>query len=106
MPANSQAICQGGAPAPCPLPEGLRRCYLSAPTGQVHLCETSTVLPLLTQPVLILNPDNPLAEPSRRAAALMPKTTVRELPPLSAAVLDLAATELADPTDAWLGDEV
>ena len=59
-------------------------------------------LPLVTQTTLILNPESHLAEPSRVAARLMPNATVIELPHLSGAVLETAATEIAALTAAFL----
>lgn len=53
-------------------------------------------LPLVRHPVIVLNPDGHLAEPSRIAARLMPQARVIELPELSGAVLDLYATPIAE----------
>ncbi len=63
-----------------------------------------TRLNLVTQPVLILNPDNHLAGASRAAAKLMPNAQVVELPHLGNGVLDVAGPELAERTDAYLSD--
>jgi pimeloyl-ACP methyl ester carboxylesterase len=63
-------------------------------------------LPLMTQPCLVLNPDNHLTAPSRAAAKLLPSCEVAELPHLSNAVLDLAARETADRIDVFLRAEV
>lgn len=62
-------------------------------------------LPLVGQPVLVLNPANHLAEPSRLAAALMADSQIIDLPHLDAAVLDVAAAELADLTHAYLSSQ-
>lgn len=51
--------------------------------------------PLIDCPVTILNPEGHLAGASRAAAALIPGAQVIELPQLSGAVLDTAATEIA-----------
>ena len=59
-------------------------------------------LPLVTQPSLVLNPENHLSAASRAAARIMPRCDVMELPHLSNAVLDVAAPELADRIDAFL----
>ncbi len=48
------------------------------------------------QPVLALNPENHLADPTRRAAARMPDCTVSELPHLSHGIFDVAGQELAN----------
>lgn len=53
-------------------------------------------LPLVGQPVTVLNPAGHLAEPSRLAAALLPGTEVIELPDLEGAVLDRYPDRLAE----------
>lgn len=53
-------------------------------------------LPLLAQPVKILNPVAHLAEPSREAAALIPNATLVELPDLEGAVLDRYPDRIAE----------
>ncbi len=60
-------------------------------------------LPLVTQPVLILNPQGHLAEASRAAAKLIRDCTTRELPWLEGPVLETVPRELAEEIDAWLG---
>ncbi len=65
--------------------------------------EAETRLPLVRQSAVVLNPDNHLSEASRAAAQAMGDARVVELPHLSHAVLDLAADELADRADAFLG---
>lgn len=52
-------------------------------------------LALVKQPVLVLNPPGHLAEPSRVAAGLMRSATVLEMPEVSGAVLETAATTIA-----------
>jgi pimeloyl-ACP methyl ester carboxylesterase len=49
----------------------------------------------VAQPTLVINPANPLAQPSRAAAALMRQAKVVELPHLQHGVLDVAAKDLA-----------
>jgi pimeloyl-ACP methyl ester carboxylesterase len=53
-------------------------------------------LPLVECPVLVINPDNTLAAPSRDAARLMPRAEVVELPALSNAIFDLGPHLLAE----------
>jgi pimeloyl-ACP methyl ester carboxylesterase len=64
--------------------------------------EAETRLGLVSQPTLILNPDNHLAAASRAAGALMPNCRVVELSHLGNAVLDIAGPELAERIDAFL----
>jgi pimeloyl-ACP methyl ester carboxylesterase len=52
-------------------------------------------LPLIPVPVTVLNPRGHLTEPSRVAAALIPRVTVVELPDLTGAVLDRHADVIA-----------
>lgn len=52
-------------------------------------------LPLLRQPVTVLNPPGHLAAPSREAARLIPAAQVIELPELKGAVLDVHADVIA-----------
>ena len=52
-------------------------------------------LPLVRQPVLVINPSAPLAEASRAAARLMPGARLEEIPELSAAIFDLGAARIA-----------
>ena len=59
-------------------------------------------LAAVAQPVLVLNPTSALAEPSRRAAALMEDATVIELPTLSGAIFDLGTDILAEHIAAFL----
>jgi pimeloyl-ACP methyl ester carboxylesterase len=59
-------------------------------------------LAMVTQPSLVLNPDNHLSAASRSAAGAMPRCEVIELPHLSNAVLDLAPEELANLADTFL----
>jgi pimeloyl-ACP methyl ester carboxylesterase len=59
-------------------------------------------LPLVRQPVLVLNPDGHLAEASRAAARLLPDATVCELPGLKGPVLETAAPEIAAAMGEWL----
>jgi pimeloyl-ACP methyl ester carboxylesterase len=54
-----------------------------------------TRLPLVTQPVLVINPDNHLSIPSRQAAALMQDCRVLEVPHLSHAIFEVASAEIA-----------
>lgn len=63
-------------------------------------------LPLVTQPCLVLNPDNHLSGPSRAAAKVLPSCEIQEMPHLSNAVLDIAALEMTDRIDAFLNREV
>lgn len=56
----------------------------------------------IVQPVLVLNPDNHLSEPSRQAAALLPAARVVELPHLSHGIFEVAAQELADHVRSFL----
>lgn len=58
-------------------------------------------LPLVGQPVLVLNPEGHLAHPSRRAAALLPASTVEEMPDVSGPVLELAPDRIARSIAAW-----
>jgi pimeloyl-ACP methyl ester carboxylesterase len=59
-------------------------------------------LPLVECPVLVINPDNALAAPSRDAASLMPRAEVVELPALSNAIFDLGPQLLAEAIDGFL----
>ncbi len=59
-------------------------------------------LPLVECPVLVLNPDNALAEPSRAASRLMPRARVVELPTLSNAIFDLGPELLAGEIERFL----
>jgi pimeloyl-ACP methyl ester carboxylesterase len=63
-----------------------------------------TRLGLVSQPALVLNPQNHLSDASRAAARAMPNCQVVELPHLSNAVLDLAAAELAARTERFLSE--
>lgn len=60
-------------------------------------------LPQVEQPVLVLNPQGHLAEPSRVAGAMMPGATVIELPDLSGPILEIAPSRIARELDCWLG---
>lgn len=62
-------------------------------------------LPLVTQPVLIINPQGHLAEASRVAGGLMPDCKIREMPDVEGPVLEVAAPEIARELKAWLGSE-
>lgn len=53
-------------------------------------------LPEIRQPVLAINPDNHLSEPTRQAAARLMAAEVLELPHLSHGVFEVAAQEIAD----------
>lgn len=53
-------------------------------------------LPLVTQPVLIAQPHEPLLEPSRAAAALFPDATFVEMPDLSRDVFTVGAPSFAN----------
>jgi pimeloyl-ACP methyl ester carboxylesterase len=66
--------------------------------------DAEACLARVEQPVLILNPDNHLAEPSRRAAELLPTARVVELPHLNSAIFDIAPDELADRVDGFLSE--
>ena len=59
-------------------------------------------LPAVTAPVLVLNPDAPLAAASRAAAAVIPDATVMELPELGGPVLELHADRIAAEIDGFL----
>lgn len=65
----------------------------------------NTRLPQISQPVLVLNPQGHLSKASRHAAHLIGDCTVRELPKLDGPVLEVAAREIAQEMDAWLGIE-
>jgi pimeloyl-ACP methyl ester carboxylesterase len=56
----------------------------------------------VSQPVLILNPDNPLASPSRRAAKRLANVRIVELKHLSHGIFDRAPDEIAFLTEAFL----
>ena len=58
-------------------------------------------LPLLTQPVLVLNPAGHLAAPSRAAAAMIPDATLVELPDVNGAFLIDGAAEIAELLRGW-----
>jgi pimeloyl-ACP methyl ester carboxylesterase len=47
------------------------------------------------QPTLVLNPDTPLSDAARRAAALLPAALLVELPHLGRSILETGAEELA-----------
>lgn len=64
--------------------------------------DSDTRLPMVGQPVLILNPDGHLAPASRAAAGLLPNAMVQEMPDLSGPVLESAPRELAAAIAAWL----
>ncbi|MDA0256344.1 MAG: alpha/beta hydrolase [Chloroflexi bacterium] len=59
-------------------------------------------LPLVECPVLVLNPNNALAEPSRDASRLMLRARVVELPALASAIFDLGADVLAGEIERFL----
>ena len=59
-------------------------------------------LPLVGCPVLVLNPDNALARPSREASRLLPQARVIELPGLTSAIFDLGADVLAGEFERFL----
>ena len=52
-------------------------------------------LPKVDKPILVLNPDDDLAEHSRRALPLMKNGRVHELPHLGHGMLDFATEEIA-----------
>jgi pimeloyl-ACP methyl ester carboxylesterase len=64
--------------------------------------EAGARLGAVRQPVLVLNPANHLAAPSRRAAALMPEAQVAELPHLAHAIFDVAPSEIAARIETFL----
>ena len=49
----------------------------------------------VTQPTLVLNPNTPLSDAGRRAAALLPTGRIVELPHLGRSILETGAEELA-----------
>ncbi|WP_336951545.1 alpha/beta fold hydrolase [Sphingobium aromaticivastans] len=59
-------------------------------------------LPLVQQPVLVLNPDGHLAPASRAAGALMPRCTVKEMPTLTGPVLESASDRIGAAVEEWL----
>ena len=59
-------------------------------------------LPLVRCPVLVLNPDNALARPSRDAARILPRSRVVELPGLNSAIFDLGPNILAGEIERFL----
>ena len=59
-------------------------------------------LALVGCPVLVLNPDNALARPSREASRLLPQARVVELPGLTSAIFDLGADVLAGEFERFL----
>lgn len=59
-------------------------------------------LPLVEQPVLVLNSAGHLAPASRAAAQLMPRAEVVELPDIQGPVLELAASRLAAKIEEWV----
>lgn len=61
-------------------------------------------LPLIQCPVLVLNPDNALARPSRDAARILSEAQVVELPALSNALFDLGPTLLAGEIERFLNE--
>lgn len=66
---------------------------------------TFDTLPCLEQvgcPVLILNPDNSLSEPSREAAHILKNAELVELPELSGAIFDLGADILCENIEGFL----
>lgn len=63
-------------------------------------------LPLVEQPVLILNPQGHLAPASRAAASLIPSCTICELPDLSGPVLEAAPERLAAEIEAWISLQI
>lgn len=58
-------------------------------------------LPLVEQPVLVLNPAGHLAAASRAAARLMAHARTVELPEIDGPVLEIAAGRIADEMEAW-----
>ncbi len=56
----------------------------------------------VTQPTFILNPDNHLSAPSRRAAEVLPNAKLLELPHLNTGIFDVAPEALASLTEAFL----
>ena len=58
----------------------------------------------VTQPTLVLNPDTPLSDAGRRAAALLPAGRIVELPHLGRSILEAGADELATRVEAFLSE--
>lgn len=58
----------------------------------------------IDQPALIINPHNHLAAASRHAAAALRDSRIVEMPHLSNGIFDVAADEIADVIDAFLGE--
>ena len=52
--------------------------------------------------MLVLNPDNALARPSREASRILPRARVVELPGLTNAIFDLGAEVLAGEIERFL----
>ena len=59
-------------------------------------------LPLVRQPVLVLNPAGHLAPASRAAARLLSASAVIEMPEVEGPVLEIAAKRLASEIEGWL----
>lgn len=64
--------------------------------------DTESCLRAVSCPVLVLNPDSPLAESSRAAAQLMKTARLKELPSLSGAIFDLGTDLLCAEVEAFL----
>ena len=60
-------------------------------------------LPMLRQPVLVLNPGGHLAEPSRVAARLMPGAQVLEMPDVTGPILDAAPHRIMSAVQGFVG---
>ncbi len=59
-------------------------------------------LPVLRQPVLVLNPAGHLAHPSRVAAALIPRAHVLEMPDVTGPILDAAPDRIMQAVEAFI----
>lgn len=60
-------------------------------------------LPLVRQPVLVINPDGHLAHPSRVAAAMMPNAIVEEMPDITGPILNTGSNRVARAIETFLG---
>ena len=64
--------------------------------------DTVSCLEQVKCPVLILNPNSPLAEPSREAATIIKNVELYELPSLNGAIFDLGTEPLCQRIDVFL----
>jgi pimeloyl-ACP methyl ester carboxylesterase len=62
-------------------------------------------LPLLRQPVLVINPDAHLAHPSRVAAGMMPGARVEEMPDVSGPILNVAPDRIVAAAETWFASD-